>query len=263
MTFVISRAFLRSVAVAVGLSVATWSPAKAEIVEYSGGHGDVGLAFEGGELELHYHFGEGAILDGSELLTDAEFAPSEAYVRVPDSARQTVGAAVSFLGVGAGDDIWRLPAQNPGTNAIPYLGLAADELSVVDFSTASYRLTGFSGPGNFALWNSDGVGGTTVFMQSLDGIDGTDVYDLTVGGHDHANWGFTAEGVYDITITAFADGDAGSFSDVGTFRFVVGSATAVPEPGAFLALGVLASGVVVARRRKQRSAAEVNSVDQG
>ncbi len=38
--------------------------ANADLIEYTAGHGDIGLAVEAGQLHLHYHFAPGAVLDG-------------------------------------------------------------------------------------------------------------------------------------------------------------------------------------------------------
>ena len=222
--------------------------ATAAPVEYTDGHGDIGLAFENGELELHYHFGDGAVLDGSSLIGDAEFDPDEAYVRVADAARSVVNGSVPFLGLTAGDEAWVLPQSN--TTGLPFLGIAAEELDS-SFSSASLTLSSFSGPGEFAIWQDGGLGGANVRMQTVDGISSADVIGLGIGGHDHYNYGFTAEGVYTVGITAEADFAAGgSVTDFGELTFVVGSVTAVPEPTSMAALAVIGGVAAVGRRRR-------------
>lgn len=221
-------------------------------VEYSAGHADIGLAYESGELELHYHFGSGAVLDGVPLGTDLEVDPSDYGVRVADVARVILGANVSFLDALAGDPLWRLPSSN--TPGLPFLGIASKELDSNDFGSASIQLTGFSGPGGgeFALWQSDGFV-TNVLWQTFGGLDGTDMLPMVIGGHDHFNYGFTAEGVYDLQLTAVANlVGGGSVTDTETFRFLVGDSTVVPEPTGF---GLLAGSCIVMigiRRRCRR-----------
>ena len=112
--------------------------------EWNEEHGDIGIAYEAGELELHYHFDEGLNGSGSE----AEFEPDEVYIRVADEAILDPPVDIPFLGTTAAQDAWVLP-QN-GTDAedlgVPFVGLATEELDPLTFSSVDLFLTGFSGP---------------------------------------------------------------------------------------------------------------------
>lgn len=232
------------------------SSADAAVVEYAAGHGDIGLAFENGELELHYHFGDGAVLDGAPLVGDLEVDPADAYVRVGDNANVPILDALMFLRPSPNDPVWVLPQS--GTNAdaagLPFLGIATEELQSTDFSSATISLTDFSGPGQFALWQGSGANSDDVKWQTSNGLnDPLNPDDLTlgIGSHDHFQYGFTAEGVYDLELTAVANRvGGGSVTDVGTFRFVVGTATAVPEPGSLAALAIGSGAIALMRRRR-------------
>lgn len=212
----------------------------------------MGLAVElDGSLFLHYHFGGGAVLNGVALGAgvDAEYVPSEVFVRVADTAR-TFPGAVPFLSTGATDPVWTLPQGTPG--ALPFLGIAAVELDALDFASAGFRLTGFNGPvgGEFALWQGGFT--PTVFFQTNNGINpAQDLYNITVGAHDHANWSFTKEGIYNLTIEGFANpvGGGTQLTDIGTFTFAVGNTTAVPEPSSIVLIAVCGVGLFAARRR--------------
>ncbi|QDV62395.1 choice-of-anchor M domain-containing protein [Crateriforma conspicua] len=201
--------------------------------EWNTGHGDIGVGYEGGELELHYHFEDG--LNGSAPNSDLELEPGEAYMRASSATRNVTTGDIPFLGTQTGDFVWVLPQSN--TMGIPFVGLAAEELTNPPItSDVTLSLTGFSGPGEFALYQGDGLGGVNVFMSTaLDGVDPVDdQVTFPIGGHDHFNYGFTAEGVYQVEFTA--------------------SATAVPEPGSFAALASLgACGAYIRRRRKAKS----------
>ena len=230
------------------LGIVITSVTQAATVEYASGHADIGLAYENSQLELHYHFGDGAVLDGSPLIGDLEYGPSEAYVRVGNNARVNTIDDVSFLGTSAGDPVWLLPQSN--TAGLPFLGIAAEELDST-FSGATLSLSSFSGPGEFALWQSGGIGGSNILWQTNDGISSMDTLNLGIGGHDHFNYGFTAEGVYDLGIMAVGNFAAGgSTTDFGNFRFVVGNATAVPEPGSFAMLSITFGAAISFRRRR-------------
>jgi surface-anchored protein len=92
------------------------------------------------------------------------------------------------------------------------------------------------------------------------------MYTQAALGHSHANWGFTAEGVYDVQMQisgTLADGTTYVSSDVETFTFLVGSST-VPEPGA---IALLASGVVgvllSSRLRRRKKTKRINHLDLG
>jgi surface-anchored protein len=211
------------------------------------------------ELELHYHFAGDAQLNPAPTIPDPEgyvYEPSEAYVRVGDSAvANAPTGGLSFLGLEAGDPLWYLDG-NSGAPGLPFIGFAA-ELDSTEFSAADLMMTDFSGPegGEFALWTS-GLG-DTVYFQTSDGIGtnpGDDNLPLTVGGHSHYNMGFTEAGVYSVELTATAKMTAAAggavLTDTGTFRFAVGNSTAIPEPGSFAALGLGAVGLLVRRRRK-------------
>lgn len=232
------------------------SPLKAEmVVEYTGGHADIGLALEGpGELFLHYHFGVGsAILDGAAAtVANEELAPSQAYVRVADMNVITLPDPVDFLGTLAGERAWILPqGSQPG---VPFLGFASEELNPTVFTSAGFRLLGMTGPvgGNFALFQQPSFGPPNVRMRTNDGINPTiDFLPSTVGGHDHFNFAFTKEGIYDLEIEGYASGPGVSLTDSGIFRFAVGSATVVPEPNSLALLAACGAVVVSAKRRKR------------
>jgi surface-anchored protein len=233
----------------LGVWIASFSQVRGEIVEYTSGHADIGLALEGpGQLFLHYHFGVGsAILNGvPATAANEELAPSNAYVRVSDVNLITL-PAFDFLGNTPSSPIWMLPGTN--TPGVPYLGIASEELDPMQFTSAGFRLTSFSGPvdGSMAIFQF-GAGSPNVFMRSNDGVNpAIDVIPSTVGGHDHFNYAFSKPGIYDLGIEGFATSLGGTLTDPGIFRFVVGSATAVPEPSSFLLL--VAFGIPTILRR--------------
>lgn len=241
----------QSIISAIILLISAAQLARADMVEYQAGHSDIGVAFDGGNLHLHYHFGVGAVLDGTTLNTDAEYDPSQAYVRVSDSTKVTVPFNTDFLGANAGDTVWILPQAN--TPGLPFVGLAAEELSS-PYTAATYQLVGFSGPGNFALWQTTGFGNPVVSFRTNDGLSPTDKYNLAIGGHDHANWGFTKEGIYDLTILATVTDGTNVYTDTGTFKFAVGNVAAVPEPGSLSLMAVAAGTAAWYRKRRQATA---------
>lgn len=211
-------------------------------VELPADHADLGIGFEGGELELHWHLEDLAL----------EYAPGEAYVFIPLSSAITrpAGAAWDFTGTTAGATIYLAPATDQTPNVI-FLGLGSEEIDAGTFvaNTVTFALNSVSGPGNFALWQTDGFGQPSAFLGS---VSGPASFDLITGGHDHFDWGFTAPGIYELTFTASGvldDGFATFVSDTATFTFAVG--TPIPEPSAFAVLaGLAALGLTATRRRR-------------
>ncbi len=212
-------------------------------------HGDIGIAYESGELELHYHFEDG--LNGVGPL-DVEFEPDEVTVLVGGTSVRTADAGDAFfgyLGMSLGDTYYRLPQVNGGPEGadalgLPFVGIATEELDVAGFTTMNLSLTGLTAPGDFALWQ----GGASALLDSSDGIDGSDSFSLALNGHDHFNFGFSELGVYEVEFTASGNlTGTGTVTDTAVFTFNV-----VPEPGSLAALVSLGM-VGVLRRHRRRS----------
>lgn len=235
------------------------APARADFGdhEYTAGHSDIGVEYEGGSsFRVFYDFGSDAVIDGIPNGSPpriADLDSGDATVIVSDAAQMTApGGGIPFLSVAAGDPVWILPQSN--TPGLPFLGFAVtEELEPSDWATPiTFTLTGFSGPagGEFAVWQTGSFGGTTVFMQTNDGVSGADAASKAAGVHDHFNLGFSAPGVYDITLTATAThADGTAVSGTGTFRFRVG--TVVPEPSSLALAGVGLGGVILAWARRR------------
>lgn len=215
-------------------------PAQAQI--FTSGHGDVGAAYEGpGDLYLHYHLGPTALVDGSPVggaPDGVEFDPDQLITMVANPfTPRPAGAAWDFTGTSSGSPIWILPQANDP--ARPFLGIAAEELEIDDWSNFSFRLTGVvsrpSASAEFSLWQA-GVGDPVRVWDTQDDDFSNDVLNVAVGGHDHYNWTFTEEGLYELTFEIQGAHAVDGFqSDSGVFSFQVGNA--VPEPGSLLLLG--------------------------
>ena len=242
---------------------------QAAVVEYSAGHGDIGVAFHEGEFELHYHFGANAVIDGTPIVGDLELEPNEAYVRVKDIARDAnfeIGdTAYDFTGRTASDpDLWILPPVNVPNQ--PFIGIATEELVIADWSTPiTFTLdgvnftpfgTGDASRAHFSLF-IESVGPPTRVFDTFDGDFSNDSFTMGAGNHNHYVYGFTEEGLYEVTLTASGTHNTlGFLTSTGTFSFAVGDNTpgpvAIPEPASMLALLGGASALAFVRHRRSR-----------
>lgn len=130
----------------------------------------------------------------------------ESILAVPDRARETVPADPRFAFLApAGSDLWTVPLTQAA--GVPWLGISSESIEEAAFQRyASWRLDGVStadggpAPGEFMLWNrSDGA---KPFFSTRVGLpDAVRVLDR-LGGHWHANWSFTAPGIYCLNMSA-------------------------------------------------------------
>lgn len=147
--------------------------------------------------------------------------------------------------------------ENPN---LPYVGVGAAEdpdesLSPYFLNPVQLEFVGMSGPGDFALWQDDGLGGFLTFVDSTDGFGPTDFLPVDILGHDHYNWSFSQEGFYQLFVQARgtlapAFGGGVIVSDVYALNFNISSTPAPPAIG-LLGVGAVAlTGIVRRRGRK-------------
>lgn len=216
-------------------------------------HVDIGIGYADGEWDLHAHDEDNDI---EYEAGDVAFYVNPAFA----ATSRPASASFNFIGVNAGETYYRLP-QSQNVN-LPYLGVAAEEIEPGTFDTylpldarvtssaewVTLNLVSVAGPGAFSLWTSEDDG-PLVWISSFDGIDATDRFYQLVGGHSHANFGFSAPGTYvvEFSATALLDGDFITSAPV-AYTFT----TAIPEPSSATALaGAFALGLVALRRRRR------------
>jgi surface-anchored protein len=210
------------------------------------GHVDfIGIGYHDGELEPHSHAEAGAVVDGVPLTADTEYELGELTVQTFTTTTRPLNMAWEPIGVADGESFWLFsPTDVPGQ---PYIGIGAEELVPGDWTGLTVTLTGMTGPagGHFSLWQED-AGVPTFFMSTLGGISSADAYtfaDLSLKDHAHFGWGFTEEGIYNLTFeisgTHVVDGAKTASA---TYSFVI------PEPSSAL-LGAFGAFALLRRRR--------------
>jgi surface-anchored protein len=227
---------------------------------YVSGHADIGVGFENNNLHLHLHAANPIGLFGGGTRPAGEYDADEVLIGVPNpTSQRAAGTQWNFLAPNDGDLFWSLPqSSNPNK---PFLGLGTEELLPSDgWSTLTWTfnsITPVSGANSqFALWQVNESGVPTAFASTLTPINsanGVNSWTQNALSHDHFNFGFTGQGVYDVSFTirgVKTGANAGSYSDTAAFRFVTGDAIAtVPEPSSLLLAGWVVAGSILYRRR--------------
>lgn len=174
------------------------------------GHVDVASLIEGGKLVTRI---KDTTLAGQEHWRDIA---STVLQLLPASATKVPSSpAYSFLGKPGATFYQATQTQRDGllwpgwsTEAIP---LNATRGGV------SWALTQFSGPGTFALYDSDSFGQPQILMNSADGVSTSDAFTIPRNTHAHGAWAFSAPGQYCLRMartTSLADGTTSSDSFV-------------------------------------------------
>lgn len=249
--FVPFTSFRTALLAAASLLTFLVSPASAQDY-YTGGHGDIGVGYTPGEAEFepHWHLGGGAIVNGSPLAAEEEYAPGDLIAWTTATFAAPSGSG-TWLGVTPGTSVFRM-----GTSTYqPNLGWATEEAgaeTVWANGAINISLTGWSNanPGHFALVNS----GTALF-STYGGSTNSWNFDVEVG-HAHATWYFSHAGYYELSFTwtglyigTEAPPEGILVTGTGTFGFQAG---AIPEPASAAALaGLIALGAVALRRQRR------------
>lgn len=170
--------------------------------------------------ESEFHLATFAdIAEGNGIRLD----PAETVFHVGDSSRTTVPMGFEFIGE-PGAEMWVAPEESPiGDGGYTQLwpGFSTEHVAagVLRADETTFTLTGLEGPGDLELFSGGGTGGINRLWSSDEDID-----EFTVGRtHMHANWAFTAPGVYALDVTASAATvDGVPMSASATYSFVVG-----------------------------------------
>lgn len=232
-----------ALAAAAGLGLPLTGQAQTTI---STGHVDIfGVGYVGGALELLIH----------EEDTMLELEPADTVLQINPGGYvlRPAGAAFDFLGP-AGSSLWVLPQSETeaASRGVIFAGVGTEEINPVEWGAGTpitiTLLSVVSAPlgGNFFLWSEDEFGNPTQVMNSTN-LATYNSLTQGIGLHEHYNWGFTAEGIYEIQFEATGTPESGSpLSSTQTYTFNV-----VPEPSTYALLGLGAGALALMRWRKR------------
>lgn len=234
---------------------------------YISGHADIAAHFDAGALHIGLHAENDLNLVGGGTLPAGEYEASDIMIGVPGTGPfpgtgtpRPAGALWDFLG-SPGELVWVLP-QNSAADR-PFLGLGTEELLPADgwLTPLTWTINSISTVSgdiaDIAVWQSDPFGGLNVVASTRTPTGSGNSWTQNPLSHEHYNYGFNGEGIYDVTfgISGFNSTLSQTFNETATFRFVTGSAlnpSAVPEPTTALALASTLTAVTAWRHRKNR-----------
>lgn len=210
----------------------------------TGGHVDI-IAFEyssisGFEAEIHNEGGpDGAIVNGVRVETESHYEPDETTIVIPNTSSTIFDSNTYF---------W-LPSEEAeaANNGVIFAGIGLEELAIGDWlgDQVTLTLTGVvfngAGTGRFLLWTSSPI---DVIHFDSENLATFNSLTLPVDSHTHYNWGFSDEGIYEVSIeisgTHLTDGLQ---TGTATYTFQV-----IPEPSTAM-LGALGALALLRRKR--------------
>ncbi|WP_372444004.1 choice-of-anchor M domain-containing protein [Micromonospora antibiotica] len=226
-------------------TIAADQPLATGRAELAAGHVDLGPRYVDKQWTLLIH-------DGSQA-RPVWRDPDEVLLRVSDAALQTVpdDPAYAFLNVDAGKRVYVVPqTQN---QSVVWLGWNTQDPRVMQTIDRGVTLTllGVRGPGSLTTYLQSGnFAAPQPLWRSADAT--AQPFWAEVNTHTHANWVFTAPGVYLVAVQASAaliNGE--TVSATRTLRFAVGDTTRADE--AFAATADLPTAAGQAPAGEQRA----------
>lgn len=221
---------------ALDQTVAADEEASTESAVIDTGHVDIGPRMVDGQWSVALRDDSGA----HPVWRD----PDRTVLRVTDAALMAAptGSDYAFMGAQAGEQYYVVPqTQNPD---VVWLGWNTQDPGVVSAIDrgATMRIGSVAGPGRTWMFLQDGTFGKPRLLVDGQSGQAQDVW-VDASTHVHANWVFTAPGVYTAALTFSArttDGQQVSAST--TLRFAVGSQTSADEAFAAAPAGASEAG---------------------
>ena len=221
---------------ALDQTVAADEEASTESAVIGTGHVDIGPRMVDGQWSVALRDDSGA----HPVWRD----PDRTVLRVTDAALMAAptGSDYAFMGAQAGEQYYVVPqTQNPD---VVWLGWNTQDPGVVSAIDrgATMRIGSVAGPGRTWMFLQDGTFGKPRLLVDGQSGQAQDVW-VDASTHVHANWVFTAPGVYTAALTFSArTTDGQQLSASTTLRFAVGSQTSADEAFAAAPAGAAEAG---------------------
>ncbi|MBN9691535.1 MAG: choice-of-anchor M domain-containing protein [Verrucomicrobia bacterium] len=213
-------------------AVVAWGAEPGERVRLTNEHVDLRIIYAPGttnELYLVAHNGD----------SRTNYASTNVVLVAREPAETTIPPGFEQFGE-PGSPFWILPSsQDP---QLLYLGISGEGLPAGTFDSAPVvHLRQVQAPGWFFLWQFDPGGNLLMRMDSRNGIGPEDAVTAQVGSHAHYNWGFSSNGVYEVTFQVearLAGATTNLTAQLTTFRFEVEPVPVGPASPAVLSVVV-------------------------
>ena len=221
---------------ALDQTVAADEEASTESAVIDTGHVDIGPRMVDGQWSVALRDDSGA----HPVWRD----PDRTVLRVSDAALMAAptGSDYAFMGAQAGEQYYVVPqTQNPD---VVWLGWNTQDPGVVSAIDrgATMSIGSVAGPGRTWMFLQDGTFGKPRLLVDGQSGQAQDVW-VDASTHVHANWVFTAPGVYTAALTFSArTTDGRQVSAATTLRFAVGSQTSADEAFAAAPAGASEAG---------------------
>lgn len=187
--------------------------------EISAGHVDMGPRFVEGRWELMFR-DDSAAQPVWRDPSDTVLATSDAaLLPVPDDSRY------SFVQADPGSEVYVIPQTELAGVVWPGWNTQDPEVVSRLGRGVTFTLEDVEGPGNFSLYLENGNFSAPQVLWSSDSTDPQDIW-VDPNTHTHANWVFTAPGIYFLTVKVHAElADGSSVADTARLQFAVGDHT--------------------------------------
>jgi surface-anchored protein len=207
---------------ALDQSIAPDQPVATEPAVLAAGHVDLGPRYVDDEWTLLIH---------DDAAQPVWRDPDRTVLQVTDAALQTVpdDPVYEFLGVPAGTDVHVVPqVQHPEVVWVGWNTQDPRVMQTIDRGV-TLELAGIEGPGELIMYLQSGTFSEPQVLWRSTESPGQPMW-VEVNTHTHANWVFTAPGVYLVAVRVSADLVGGEqVSAVRHLRFTVGDATSTDE----------------------------------
>ncbi|GAA1695722.1 hypothetical protein GCM10009808_11190 [Microbacterium sediminicola] len=198
----------------------------------SSGHIDYSTRIVGGKIE--------SLIGDDTSGTKVYREPSGTVLWLKPSSAVTLPSGYGAIGA-AGTTVWQVPQTQQ--SGLIWLGWSTESLNAGNTSSSvRWTLNSVSGPGTVKVYLTGAFGGV---QQVVFNNGGT--YNIPLGVHAHANWAFSAEGIYRLTMTQTATlANGTTSSDTEVLTIAVGDVDPASAVSSSTGCGTISNAVLQA-----------------